>query len=133
MSETGKATNGASLSNGKRTVEVPDGSVVVVVDHITAQKLDAVCKYQHANEIALRGQHIIPANLQGWRENLVEKLVTARFDALEKQIKERDAKELSAYFRLLVAKGTDVASAYAHVYEGKPLSAPAPQAQAASK
>ena len=91
--------------------------ISVELDELIAGMLDKVVRYKYKDRIALHGVVSVEKEIRFLREEVLKDLIRARHEALANQMKERVLKEASAYFRLLVSKGTPVDQAYKMAYD----------------
>jgi hypothetical protein len=93
-----------------------DKQATTVFDELTTEKLHAIVKYRHKDRIALHGVASVQREMDFLCTDLLKDMIISRFDQLQNQIKDRQEKDTSAYFRLLIAKGTPVSDAYKMAY-----------------
>lgn len=90
--------------------------VTLTFDDLTLEQLIALVKYQHKDRIALHGIVSVQKEINFLASEFIKDMVTSRYKQLANQLKERKEKDTSAYFRLLIAKGTPVDQAYKMAY-----------------
>lgn len=97
-------------------VERKTEELISELDTATLDKLMALVKYRHKDRIALYGIVNVQKEMKFLCTEWVRDLVAQQFKQLSNQIKDRQDKDKSAYFRLLISKGTAVDQAYTMAY-----------------
>lgn len=88
----------------------------LALDESTTDKLFSLVKYQHKDRIALFGIVSVQKEINILSSDFLKDMIDSRFKQLASQLKDRKEKDTSAYFRLLIAKGTPVEQAYKMAY-----------------
>ena len=99
---------------------VANKEMTITLDEFNTSKLVSLVKYANKDMLALHGVTSIEKELNRLATEWVADKVAGLYKQLEKQMKERRDKDVSAYFRLLIAKGTDIAVAYKMAYGEEP-------------
>jgi len=90
--------------------------VTLTIDESMAEKLYSLVKYQHKDRIALFGVVSVQKEINTLSIDFLRDMIDSRHKQLASQLKDRKEKDTSAYFRLLIAKGTPVEQAYKMAY-----------------
>lgn len=90
--------------------------ITITLDEFTTAKLIALVKYANKDRIALHGVVSVEKEIRNLSTDFLADKVASLHKALTTQIKDRVDKDVSAYFRLLVSKGTPVDKAYEMAY-----------------
>lgn len=96
----------------KEIIEKAVKNVQIELSAQTFAELVKLTRYNNRTTIFNRGEKSYEQNKENWIRETTEKLVTSRYDQLEKQMNKAQQDSANEYFQLLVSKGMDKAKAY---------------------
>jgi len=86
-------------------------SEMIELDGVTYENLITITKYVHKDELAVKSDRYWEKSKDMLIENTITKLINDKADTLNKYIDKRKREKNMDYFRMLRAKGIDVAEA----------------------
>jgi len=89
---------------------------LVEVNGPTFQQLVKLTRYNNRTTIFNRGEKSYTQNADMWIKETLEKLITSRYDQLEKQMDKAQRDAANEYFQLLISRGMDLKKAYAEAF-----------------
>jgi len=92
-------------------IDAANKSVLVEISGVRGQELAKIVRYKHAREIYSKGEKYAEKMLAAWQSEVFEKFIEGTFKQQEKVIAKAETDAKLEYFSLLVARGTDKATA----------------------
>jgi hypothetical protein len=110
----------------KEIIEKAVKNVQIELSAQTFAELVKLTRYSNRVTIFNRGEKSYEQNKENWIRETTEKLITSRYDQLEKQMNKAAQDSANEYFQLLVSRGMDKAKAYDEAFGVAPKPDPTP-------
>jgi hypothetical protein len=81
--------------------------IVVEIDGVRGQELDELIRYRKAKHIYSKGEKWFQNNLEEFRKELLETIISAQFVQRKKMDEKQEKTDALEYFQLLVSRGVD--------------------------